>query len=827
MICANCSTTLESGARLCGRCGAAAPATAAWGLGRVLKVLATLALSLLAVVVALVLLLLSPGLFFRLLSVGGTVMMVVSVLAMVRTARKAKAVTSRALVVSMAVSLLSAIVYSAVLGLHLGPGVWFGALFCGALVGTGWALTARLRLEGGIVKRDGGWLYLAVWGLLFALSQLFVAATGRAPALAMLPLLLGTGVVVGQSTMLLWGCRRLRKRAGGIAGAFLGLSLLVSAPARAGAAGERTGPDRLPADLIVATLEDAARTLGWTAVVKETDVVWLLAPADVKLGTLAVPFKNCPPPACEPLHVEVFLRRSVSVFKMGFLPEMGGRCGANERRVDVYGMPGCLWSKGSPDQVFWGLQRDGRTVLGFVAFDSHCYSSMAGLVEMGLCDTSQDNVLPLVEAVHQAALRTGLYAAMLPREGAPPAATPAPTAPPPVAIAEEAAPPAPPREPAATRAPQPPAAPRAARRPTRVAPAREAEVAPPVSPEEPPDPDAEAPTPAETAGATVASGLLMGVGAWLFGKANAVGLDQPSGDVASLEEPPRPPPEEPPRHDGEVKGDTGEVWSAEDGGWVSPNLYEQEKAWKTDIARAEEVSRAESRAQSAEISEGLRVSRDLQRAWAEMEKEDARLFEEEAELRAVTVEAYQPGWADRVETGLGLVQKGLDTTMSVLGDLTGPEGQALVECYTVAKETAAGVSEGVGQWRYDREGEISLAGAVARRGAVGLARGVFNARADQVAGEVMNAGMRKLIGHPEGEFLPNLANVQVGSLLDGLRDGAAGTYRVLGDPLGREFATRSGALRHFGGISVGRALVSPEIQDPAKRAVGAITGEKL
>lgn len=565
MTCAGCGTDLETGARFCGRCGSSARAiAAASGSSPGLRALAVLAASIVALalglVIALVLWLLRPSLFFRLLSLGGTVMMALSVLVMLRTARKAKAIVPSGLLVSMTVSLLSVIVYAAVLGLHLRASVWFAALSCGTLIGTGWSLTARLRLERGTVKREGGWLYLAVWGFVFALSQLLVAATGRAPALAMLPLLLGTGIVVGQSTTLLWSCRRLRKGARGIAGVFLGLSLLFPGLAQAGAEAEQAGPARLPGERIVATLKDAARTLGWSdGLITETADGWLLEPPDVKLNRLSVPTRGCPPPACQPQQVDVFLHRSVSVFKVPLRPDMRGQCSGNQRLVDIDGMPGCLWSKGAPDQIFWGFQHEGRTVLGFNAYSTHCYAGM-DLILAGVCDPSQDNVLPVAEAVHQAALRNGLYAALLPH----------PTEPPPIAVPEEQAPPPQPEEPAPTTAPREPAIAQGPRRPTRVAPAGEAEGAVPVSPEQPQDPDADLPTPAETAAASVASGLLMGVGAWLFGKANGVGLGEVAGEVAV-------PFEEPAHRDGEVKADTGEVWSAEDGGWVSENLYQQEQ----------------------------------------------------------------------------------------------------------------------------------------------------------------------------------------------------------------------------------------------------------
>ncbi len=92
--------------------------------------------------------------------------------------------------------------------------------------------------------------------------------------------------------------------------------------------------------------------------------------------------------------------------------------------------------------------------------------------------------------------------------------------------------------------------------------------------------------------------MLTGLGAWLLARANGAGLGDLLGGLGGLlttaPEPP-PPPQvlfaEPPHADGDTN-DLGEVWSAEVGGWVSPNLYAQDRqrhAWldrkaETDLA---------------------------------------------------------------------------------------------------------------------------------------------------------------------------------------------------------------------------------------------------
>ncbi len=160
--------------------------------------------------VALLLLVLSPPLFFRVLSALGVLLTLVSVAAMVRSARKAKTVSIRAQILAMAISLLSVGVFAAFLGANAGVIVWLLAPLLGGFVGVAWSFTARLTLEDGAVRRRGGVLYLALWGFLLVAQQCLAVALGRVPAFGMALLLLGTGVVLGQSAMLILRTALLR-----------------------------------------------------------------------------------------------------------------------------------------------------------------------------------------------------------------------------------------------------------------------------------------------------------------------------------------------------------------------------------------------------------------------------------------------------------------------------------------------------------------------------------------------------------------------------------------------------------------------------------------
>jgi hypothetical protein len=155
----------------------------------------------------------SRPLFFRLLSAIGMLLTVVSVAAMLISARRAKTVSIRAQLVSMAISVLSVSVFAGILGARVGWILGPVALLAGGVAGIVWCFTARVSLEGNVVRRQGGVAYLALWAALFASQQLLAAALGRPPAVGMGLLLFGTGLVLGQSATLVLRAFALRSAA--------------------------------------------------------------------------------------------------------------------------------------------------------------------------------------------------------------------------------------------------------------------------------------------------------------------------------------------------------------------------------------------------------------------------------------------------------------------------------------------------------------------------------------------------------------------------------------------------------------------------------------
>ena len=172
------------------------------------------ALGLLALILmtGLVLVFLSPALFLRLLSWLGILMLILSSLVMVVTFRKAKAVKPQGLVLSMGISLGTAVLYTWIASASPGGGVLCLGLIFGALAGIGWGLTNSFSLEGRAVRSQGNAWYLLVWALTLAVPQSLAVLTGRPPAVGMVLLFGGTGLVLGQSGFSLWRYLQLKSQ---------------------------------------------------------------------------------------------------------------------------------------------------------------------------------------------------------------------------------------------------------------------------------------------------------------------------------------------------------------------------------------------------------------------------------------------------------------------------------------------------------------------------------------------------------------------------------------------------------------------------------------
>lgn len=151
------------------------------------------------------------GTFFKVLSLLGTGLLLMSVALMIVTFRKAKAVVPGALIVSLLTTL-------ATLGVQLlianaRPDFALGGLVfvAGILVGQGWSRTTLFFIDGDAVRSRGTAWYLAVWAATFLLNQLLRIFSGGVPAAGVVALLVATGIAAGNITGQLLRYRRATK----------------------------------------------------------------------------------------------------------------------------------------------------------------------------------------------------------------------------------------------------------------------------------------------------------------------------------------------------------------------------------------------------------------------------------------------------------------------------------------------------------------------------------------------------------------------------------------------------------------------------------------
>ncbi len=300
----------------------------------------------------------------------------------------------------------------------------------------------------------------------------------------------------------------------------------------------------IPEELAVATIKDAARSLGWGDVDVKAMPHAYIHMAMIQTGTMEWQQRF------DKRTLQVFWSRDLMVLRGGSGEAVRaalGRCGSDERSTTFHGMKGCIWKGG--EAVAWSLEQQGRVVLALRVSEMRCLTSA---VTVQACTEDPQGGTRLAEALHQAAERKGLYVFAVNRvRSTPPttlAAPPTTVATPPTTVAtlpravETAGPEAqaPPRTspwlgealpaptPAATPRSEPPLRRVPTVEPTTPATTTDAEPAgePPREADEPGG--TAAPTPGETAAATVGTGLIAAVGAWLLSRIGGAAGGLPS-----------------------------------------------------------------------------------------------------------------------------------------------------------------------------------------------------------------------------------------------------------------------------------------------------------
>lgn len=147
--------------------------------------------------------------FFKILSLAGTGMLLLSVLMMILTFRKVSTVKPGALLVSLSITLLTLSVQMLVSPVLPPMAVGLLAFTAGGMIGFGWSRTRLFFVDANQIRCRGTAWYLAVWAGTFALNQLMGSLASGAPAAVAGSLLVGSGIVLGSTCEQLLRWRRI------------------------------------------------------------------------------------------------------------------------------------------------------------------------------------------------------------------------------------------------------------------------------------------------------------------------------------------------------------------------------------------------------------------------------------------------------------------------------------------------------------------------------------------------------------------------------------------------------------------------------------------
>lgn len=141
--------------------------------------------------------------FFRIVSIIGSCLVVVSAAMMILTFRSARTIKPAALTVTLVVTGVSTLLSLWLGGVRAQPAALVAAFGGGCLIGAGWSLTSLLYGLADEVKARGTAWHLLVWALTFAFNQIGALALGQAPWAASLMMMTGAGLTIGNTATML------------------------------------------------------------------------------------------------------------------------------------------------------------------------------------------------------------------------------------------------------------------------------------------------------------------------------------------------------------------------------------------------------------------------------------------------------------------------------------------------------------------------------------------------------------------------------------------------------------------------------------------------
>jgi len=133
----------------------------------------------------------------KIVSIVLMIVFIASVALLILTFRKPKKVSIPSLLIAIAISLITLIIFASLTRYNPPLWLWFLMAILGIAIGWFWARTTRVYIKGDqVFSRNSIW-YLVVWGGIFVLNQLIIIITNRPPDITMALLIISTATVWG------------------------------------------------------------------------------------------------------------------------------------------------------------------------------------------------------------------------------------------------------------------------------------------------------------------------------------------------------------------------------------------------------------------------------------------------------------------------------------------------------------------------------------------------------------------------------------------------------------------------------------------------------
>jgi len=133
----------------------------------------------------------------KIVSIVLMIVFIASVALLILTFRKPKKVSILSLLIAIAISLITLIIFASLTRYNPPLWLWFLMAILGIAIGWFWARTTRVYIKGDqVFSRNSIW-YLVVWGGIFVLNQLIIIITNRPPDITMALLIISTAIVWG------------------------------------------------------------------------------------------------------------------------------------------------------------------------------------------------------------------------------------------------------------------------------------------------------------------------------------------------------------------------------------------------------------------------------------------------------------------------------------------------------------------------------------------------------------------------------------------------------------------------------------------------------